>query len=129
MSYYCAFYFQGLIARTNKIKNIVTMRLIIVKMLNNLMPLTKVIGFKVIWNNLKCELNLGKKFFKKQSLFKKLTSCSKLIIKAPQLFSIVDFEHAFVTFLFIVWMIFIVFIIFIVFMICRKIGIGCTLWN
>ena len=53
--------------------------------------------------------------------------CSKITIKTPFFFSVVDFEHAFfcwvVTFILILWMIFIILIIFIVSMICRKIGI------
>ena len=53
--------------------------------------------------------------------------CLMLIIKTLELFSIVDFEHVFVslvaTFIFIVWMIFIILIIIIVFTICKKIGI------
>ena len=34
------------------------MHIFLVKMLNNLMILDNFIDFKVIWSNLKCELNL-----------------------------------------------------------------------
>ena len=50
--------------------------------------------------------------------------CSKLTIKKPDVFSIVDFEHVLIcwiiTFISIVWVIFIIFIIFNLFMICKK---------
>ena len=116
------------------------------------MVLTKAINFKVIWTNLKCDLNLGKKIFKKQSFFKnlrrKITFSKQKTIKSLMfvvektypvnnpMFKI-DIENTrtqgakyvqSLSKLFLVWMIFIIFIIFIVFMICRKIGIWCTFW-
>ena len=54
--------------------------------------------------------------------------CSKLTIKTPQLFCIVDFEHVFVcwviTLIFIVWVIFIILIIFIVLWFAEKLEFG-----
>ena len=47
-----------------KTQNIVKMRIVIVKMLNNFMTLHKNYYFKVASTNLKCKLNLRKKSLK-----------------------------------------------------------------